>query len=86
MKYGVLGPLEALDDGVQVASGRLRQRALLGLLLTQPNRAVSVDRLLDLLWWGEPPYQAIATLRTYVSNCGGSWHPTELHEATPRSW
>ena len=83
MEYRVLGPLEAVDSGVRVALGSPRQRALLALLLSQPNRAISVDRLLDLLWWGDPPDRARATLHTYVSNLRRLLEPARTPRARP---
>lgn len=47
--------------------GGARQRALLALLLTRANEIVSVDRLVDDLWGGEPPRTAVNTLQYYVS-------------------
>ena len=55
VEYRVLGPLEALVGGRPAALGAPRQRALLALLLTQPNRVVSTSRLIDTLWGEEPP-------------------------------
>lgn len=68
MEYRVLGPLEVVDGRRSLDLGRPRQRATLAILLSQANHVVAIDRLLDLLWWGEPPDKAVATLQTYVSN------------------
>src|SRR5262249_43523833 len=38
------------------------------LLLMERGRVVSVDRMIDQLWRGEPPPRAIASLQAYVSN------------------
>jgi DNA-binding SARP family transcriptional activator len=43
-----------------------RQRALLALLLLHANELVTADRVIDLLWWGEPPRTAANTLQTHV--------------------
>ena len=50
MEFRILGPLEVVDAGRPLALGGAKQRALLALLLLTPNRAVSVDRLIDALW------------------------------------
>ncbi len=63
----MLGPVEAVRDGVPVALGGPRQRALLALLLVDAPRAVAIDRLADELWHDEPPDAAAATIRAYVS-------------------
>jgi predicted ATPase/DNA-binding SARP family transcriptional activator len=42
-------------------------RALLVLLLLQPNEVVPSERLIDQLWGGEPPSTAANALQVYVS-------------------
>lgn len=44
---------------------------MLALLLLEPGRAVSDDRLTEELWRGEPPPGAATTLRVYVSRLRG---------------
>jgi DNA-binding SARP family transcriptional activator len=67
LQYRVLGPVEALVDGRPVALGAPRQRALLALLLTQPNRVVPTSRLIDMLWGEEPPASAANLVQGAVS-------------------
>jgi DNA-binding SARP family transcriptional activator len=67
MEFRILGPLEVEVDGRPVALGGPKQRTLLALLLLSPNRAVSVDRLADALWAGEPPVAAANALQYHVS-------------------
>ena len=55
MEFRILGPLQVLDEGREVPLGGAKQRALLALLLLDPNRVVSRDRLIDELWGGSPP-------------------------------
>ncbi len=47
--------------------GRRRERCLLSLLLLRSGTAVPVDRLIDLLWDGNPTQNARACLHTHVS-------------------
>jgi len=68
MEVRVLGPLEVVVEGVLVALGSPKERALFALLAVQANKVVSVDRLADELWDGSPPDQAVAALRVYVSH------------------
>ena len=49
LDFRILGPLEIVEAGRAITLGGPRQRALLALLLTRPNEAVSVDRLIDEL-------------------------------------
>ncbi|MDN3240722.1 AfsR/SARP family transcriptional regulator [Glycomyces tritici] len=68
MRFGVLGPLlveAAGGDPVTVPEAKVR--ALLAALLTDPGRTVSVDRLVDLLWSGEPPADPSGAIQTRVS-------------------
>jgi DNA-binding SARP family transcriptional activator len=44
-----------LNNGRPLPLGGNRQRALLALLLLNPNEVVSTDRLLDELWGEQPP-------------------------------
>ena len=62
----LLGPVEALVDGEPVALPA-KQRALLAALALEHGRAVSTDRLVDILWGEWPPEQAVKTLQVYVS-------------------
>lgn len=48
-EYRLLGPLDVRRDGESLDIGA-RQRALLALLLIEPNRVVSTDRIIDELW------------------------------------
>ncbi len=67
MRFGILGPLEVLDEaGAPVALGGPRPRALLATLLLHPNQAVSTDRLIDTIWGDEPPASAPNALQVHV--------------------
>src|ERR671914_1475401 len=67
MEFRILGPLQALDEGRELPLGGAKQRALLALLLLDPNRVVSRDRLIDELWHTDPPDTAPTALQVYVS-------------------
>ncbi|MER5318762.1 AfsR/SARP family transcriptional regulator [Streptosporangium roseum] len=64
----VLGSFAAEADGVAVPLGGPRQRGVLALLVAARGQVVSVDRLIDDLWRGEPPARAVTSLQAYVSN------------------
>ncbi|MEU0935930.1 BTAD domain-containing putative transcriptional regulator [Embleya sp. NPDC005971] len=64
----VLGPFEADVDDATVPLGGPRQRAVLALLVAARGRVVSIDRMIEDLWRGEPPAQAVTSLQAYVSN------------------
>jgi YVTN family beta-propeller protein len=67
MKFRILGPLEAEEDGRLLALGGSKQRALLGLLLLRANEVVPRDRLIDGLWGERAPDTAATALQGYVS-------------------
>ncbi|MCP3804231.1 tetratricopeptide repeat protein [Allokutzneria sp. A3M-2-11 16] len=67
MSFRVLGPLEVAAGGRALSLGGAKPRMLLGSLLLNPNRLVSTDLLVEVLWPHSPPRSAVANLRTYVS-------------------
>lgn len=67
MLFRILGSLEAVDGGHEISLGGGRQRAVLGLLLLDRNRAVAADRLIDELWGERPPRTAANLVQVYVS-------------------
>ncbi|MFB9909526.1 AfsR/SARP family transcriptional regulator [Allokutzneria oryzae] len=67
MSFRVLGPLEVAAGGRVLSLGGAKPRMLLGSLLLNPNRLVSTDLLVEVLWPHSPPRSAVANLRTYVS-------------------
>lgn len=80
----VLGPLAAIDGRGEIELGGPKQRAVLALLLIARGRVVSVDRLIDDLWHGEPPRRALAALQAYVSNLRRLLEPERAPRAQAR--
>ena len=68
MEFRILGPLEVRDGNRLVPLGGPRQRAVLAVLLTRANEAVSAEKLIDELWGDEPPETAANVLQGYVSH------------------
>ncbi|MCM3924100.1 AAA family ATPase, partial [Frankia sp. AiPs1] len=68
VRIRVLGPLAVEVGGRPVALGGPRQRAVLARLVVARGELVSVDRLIEDLWRGEPPAKAVTSLQSYVSN------------------
>lgn len=68
MEFLLLGPLEVRQAGRRLSLGpRRAERCLLGLLLLEAGRLISVDRLADLLWDGDPPDTARNTIQSHIS-------------------
>lgn len=85
LRIRVLGSLDATLDGQEHAGpvdlGGRRQRSVLALLLVARGDVVSVDRLIDDLWRGEPPPRAMGALQAYVSHLRRGLEP----ERAPRT-
>ncbi|MFF2546559.1 BTAD domain-containing putative transcriptional regulator [Kitasatospora sp. NPDC058063] len=76
MEFRLLGSFEASHEGESVLAGSRRQeRALLAVLLLEDGRVVTTDRLIDLLWSGNPPGSARGTVHTYVGRLRARLRP-----------
>jgi DNA-binding SARP family transcriptional activator/streptogramin lyase len=67
VEFRILGPLEVVEDGQQVALGTLKERLVLGVLLLHANEFVSRERLIDDLWGEAPPPTARKAVNVYLS-------------------
>ena len=67
LEYRALGGLSVVDGGVELGLGGSRQRRLAAVLLIDRNRVVSLDRLGEVVFAGEPTPGAATTLRSYVA-------------------
>jgi DNA-binding SARP family transcriptional activator len=65
--FRILGPLEVSDETGPLLLGGLKQRSVLAMLLLEPGRIVSVDRLIDALWGEQPPRTANTSLQNFIS-------------------
>lgn len=75
MQFGILGPLEVRDNGRSVPITAPKQRALLAMLLLEPGRVVSSDRLLDELWAERSPTSGRKALQFHVSKLRDALSP-----------
>jgi WD40 repeat protein/DNA-binding SARP family transcriptional activator len=67
IRFQALGGLTVTDEGDELGIGGSRQRRLLAMLLIHRGSVVSVDRLADAVFAGEPTPAASTTLRSYVA-------------------
>ncbi|GAA3599025.1 AfsR/SARP family transcriptional regulator [Kribbella ginsengisoli] len=67
MEFRLLGEVVALSHDQPLALGRRQERLLLGILLLEPNRPVSVDRLIELLWPADQPANPRRAIQVYFS-------------------
>ncbi|MEU7885048.1 BTAD domain-containing putative transcriptional regulator [Microbispora bryophytorum] len=73
--FRALGPFGAISNGETLDLGGQRQQAVLARLLVAGGRAVPVSVLIDELWPGEPPAQALSTIQGYVSRLRRALEP-----------
>ena len=83
LEFRILGPLEVSDAGDPVRLHGQKQRALLALLLLEPNRVVSTDRIVDALWGEHPPRTAATSLQNFVSQLRKLLGPENLVTKPP---
>jgi len=81
VEFDILGPLEVRRSGRAVPLGGPRQRAVLALLLLEANRVVSMDRLAEDVWGGDPPEGWARTLQTYVFHLRQALEPDRARGA-----
>jgi predicted ATPase/DNA-binding SARP family transcriptional activator len=82
-RFSLLGPLSVNRDGTEIALGGQKRRALLAVLLLEPNRVLSRDRLIDALWGEDPPETARNTVQVYVSQLRKLLPDATLETAPP---
>ncbi|MFD0816793.1 BTAD domain-containing putative transcriptional regulator [Micromonospora zhanjiangensis] len=66
MRYQILGSLQIRSGGHWVSPGPRKQSVVLAVLLCHRGEAVSIDRLIDVVWDGRPPRTARDNLQVYV--------------------
>ena len=67
VQFQALGGVGVSADGAEINVGGPRQRRLLAMLLVHRNQVVSVDRLTDAVFAGEPSPGAATTMRSYIA-------------------
>ncbi|MFF7645670.1 BTAD domain-containing putative transcriptional regulator [Streptomyces canus] len=83
VEFGVLGSVAAWDGtGEPIALKGPRHRAVLARLLVARRRVVPVPRLVEDLWAGDPPTDAVGTVRTFVAGLRRALEP-ERPRRTP---
>jgi DNA-binding SARP family transcriptional activator len=83
LELRLLGPLEARKGGGGVSLAGKKLRALLAVLALEPGRVVSVDRLVECLWPGDPPDTAAHAVQVYVSQIRKALGSETLVTRTP---
>lgn len=66
MEVRLLGPVEVMNSGRNIAPTAPKPRQVLALMLLRRNTVVRTDELIDELWEENPPASAMTTLQTYI--------------------
>src|SRR3954453_10859102 len=67
LEFRVLGPYTVLRDGQPLPIGGGRRRTFLALLVLHAGRLLSIARIADEIWNGEPPRTAVHGLEVHAS-------------------
>lgn len=84
VRIRVLGPVRAWVGDTPVDLGGPKQRSVLLRLVLAHGEVVSVDRLIEDLWAGEPPPKALAALQAYISHLRRVLEPGRERRAAAR--
>jgi DNA-binding SARP family transcriptional activator/Tfp pilus assembly protein PilF len=66
VRFRTLGPMLVWDGAAWLAVQAAHQRAVLAILLAEPGRVVSAQRLVDEIWGERPPRSALSAVQGYV--------------------
>jgi DNA-binding SARP family transcriptional activator len=67
LQIRLLGPVQAIRDGTELALGSAHRRAVFAALAGSANHALSREELLNAVWGDNAPASAMGNLYTYVS-------------------
>ncbi|WP_132155671.1 BTAD domain-containing putative transcriptional regulator [Kribbella antiqua] len=84
IRFTVLGRVALFVDGIEIPVRGRRERAVLAMLLAARRRVLSVDRISDGLWRGDPPETATGSLQVAVSRLRALIEPDRTPRASPR--
>ncbi|MGH3942370.1 MAG: BTAD domain-containing putative transcriptional regulator [Pseudonocardiaceae bacterium] len=76
MEFTILGPLRVLAGQRCIDVSSAKERLTLAMLVVHANEVVSANRLVEVLWGGEPPATAANTLQTYISRLRRALEPS----------
>ncbi|MET0234579.1 MAG: tetratricopeptide repeat protein [Kibdelosporangium sp.] len=77
VRIGVLGSLTVRSGAGVVDIGPSMPRSLLALLALQPNRVVTREEIVDVLWGEHPPKSSLNLVYTYVARLRRTLDPAQ---------
>ncbi|MEV8528840.1 BTAD domain-containing putative transcriptional regulator [Streptomyces sp. NPDC052000] len=75
LRIQLLGPVRTWRNGVEVALGPPKQRAVLGLLASRAGDVVGVENVVDAVWGSVAPQTAANGVHTYVAGLRRALEP-----------
>lgn len=67
LSFTLLGPVRLLADGVPLTGLAPRHRAVLGYLLLNAGRVISMERLIDAMWGYDQPDTARSQIHASIT-------------------
>ncbi|KAB2390310.1 BTAD domain-containing putative transcriptional regulator [Actinomadura montaniterrae] len=83
-RFEILGRLRAWRGEEELDLGPGKQRAVLAVLLLEPNRAVSTEAIVDAVWGEEPPDNGANVVQKYVAGLRRVLEPDRSPRAPSR--
>lgn len=80
-EFAILGPLEVRNQHRRIEVSSAKERLLLAALVVHANEVFSAERLIEVLWGGDPPTTAGNTLQTYISHLRRALEPDRVPRA-----
>lgn len=66
LRFGLLGPLQVVDDGHDLTPNAARLKTVLALLLTRPGKVVSLATFYEELWGSRLPATSKNSLQVFI--------------------
>ncbi len=76
LRIRLLGAVHAERDGEEITLGSAQRQAVFAALATNPDRALSREKLVGAVWGDDPPASALGSIYTYVSTLRGVLEPS----------
>jgi len=86
VQIGLLGPIDVKVAGVPCSISGLRRKSVLAILALHPGKAISLGRLIELVWAGDPPMAAVNSLQQHISYLRGRLRASSAILAHPAGY
>lgn len=83
MEFGLLGPLQVVDDGRMVWIPAAKQRTLLAALMLRAGELVTIDELAEATWGAALPTDPRRTVQSYITRLRKLLGGSDLLQSRP---